>query len=239
MRAPSRWVAPRRRHRRRMGPREITWHAVDSYLLRHPDASRKDAIGQLDELCDRAYFIGRTPTGEELYKADGCRLVVHRPARRPAIVLTVLPASRAPGEGGASVNAAPVKVLVVELPLPPSVNHSHDLVKARARNGRTFTRRVPSAATKGWRSEAYLATRKAITAADWRPICCGKAVVELTYFWPDRRRRDTHNRIKELMDVLAVAGVFADDCQALAREQDFCIDSSRPRVELRVWEVGS
>ena len=133
---------------------------------------------------------------------------------------------------------APAQALVVELPLPPSMNHSHTLVYRRSKTGRAHPARVPSAATKAWRSAAYLATRAAMSASKWRPITCGKVAVELTYFWPDRRRRDTHNRIKELMDVLAVAGVFADDCQALAREQDFRVDRSRPRVELRVLEVA-
>lgn len=68
----------------------------------------------------------------------------------------------------------------------------------------------------------------------WRATTEGKVVVELTYYWPDRRRRDTHNGIKELMDLLQVAGAFADDCQALAVERDFCVDPDRPRVEIAV-----
>jgi hypothetical protein len=36
------------------------------------------------------------------------------------------------------------------------------------------------------------------------------------------------------MDVLQAAGAFANDCQALAREQDFRIDAERPRVETEV-----
>jgi len=76
-------------------------------------------------------------------------------------------------------------------------------------------------------------------AARWHPIAEGKVVVELTYFWPDRRRRDTHNRIKEVMDVLQAAGAFADDCQALARERDFRLDPERPRVEIAVRRKGA
>jgi crossover junction endodeoxyribonuclease RusA len=101
-------------------------------------------------------------------------------------------------------------VLRLALELPPSVNHSHK--NALRRN----------------------AARRAIATARWRPIAEGKVVVELSYFWPDRRRRDTHNRIKELMDVLQAAGAFANDCQALARERDFQIDRRRPRVEVAV-----
>ena len=93
---------------------------------------------------------------------------------------------------------------------------------------------MPTERTIAWRSAAYLAARRAIVATRWRPIAEGKVVVELSYFWPDRRRRDTHNRIKELMDVLQAAGAFANDCQALARERDFLIDGRRPRVEVVV-----
>lgn len=68
----------------------------------------------------------------------------------------------------------------------------------------------------------------------WYPIAEGEVLVELTYFWPDRRRRDTHNRIKELRDVLQAAGAFANDCPALARERDSCVDPGRPRIEVAV-----
>jgi crossover junction endodeoxyribonuclease RusA len=64
-------------------------------------------------------------------------------------------------------------------------------------------------------------------------------VIELTYFWPDRRRCDTHNRIRELMDVLQAAGAFANDCQALAHERDFRVDARRPRVEIAVRKKRS
>ena len=125
----------------------------------------------------------------------------------------------------------PVLRLAVEL--PPSVNHSHkNALRRSIRTGRLYTAQVPTGQTMAWRAAAYHAARQAIVATHWRPIAEGKVVVELTYFWPDRRRRDTHNRIKELMDALQVAGAFANDCQALAREQDFRIDAERPRVEI-------
>jgi crossover junction endodeoxyribonuclease RusA len=126
-------------------------------------------------------------------------------------------------------------VLRLALELPPSVNHSHkNALRRNARTGRLYTAQVPTGHTLAWRAAAYHAARRAIATARWRPIAEGKVVVELSYFWPDRRRRDTHNRIKELMDVLQAAGAFANDCQALARERDFQIDRRRPRVEVAV-----
>ena len=126
-------------------------------------------------------------------------------------------------------------VLRLALELPPSVNHSHkNALRRSTRTGRLFTAQVPTERTIAWRSAAYHEARRAIAAAGWRQVAEGKVVVELSYFWPDRRRRDTHNRIKELMDVLQAAGAFANDCQALARERDFEIDRRRPRVEVIV-----
>ena len=126
-------------------------------------------------------------------------------------------------------------VLRLALELPPSVNHSHqNALRRSTRTGRLYTAQVPTERTMAWRAAAHHAARRAIVAARWRPVAEGKVVVELSYFWPDRRRRDTHNRIKELMDVLQAAGAFANDCQALARERDFEIDRRRPRVEVTV-----
>lgn len=126
------------------------------------------------------------------------------------------------------------QILRVTLPLPPSVNHSHNLVRLHSKAGKPYTSRVPSAKTRAWRDEAWWLIKREVVCKHWRTITGAKVVVELTYYWPDRRRRDTHNRIKEIMDALTVAGVFADDCQALARERDYRIDRDRPRVEVQV-----
>ena len=70
---------------------EITRHAVDAYLSRHPEARPLTAIEHLEELCRGERHARRRATGEEEWRADGCRLIVHRIARRPPILLTVLP----------------------------------------------------------------------------------------------------------------------------------------------------
>ncbi len=90
MRTSSRQPPSRRRKRRLLGC-EITRHALDAYLERHPRADRVGAIAHLEELCRGARFARRRPAGEEEWRADGCRLIVHRIARRPPILLTVLP----------------------------------------------------------------------------------------------------------------------------------------------------
>lgn len=85
----SAWVHPRRRHRRRLGACEVTWHAVDSYLTRVPGARRSGAHDALKRLAAGAQLSGRTATGEELYDAGPVRLVVWRSAKRPPVLVTV------------------------------------------------------------------------------------------------------------------------------------------------------
>ncbi len=131
--------------------------------------------------------------------------------------------------------------LRLALDLPPSVNHSHVPAKRRSRRtGKVYTAQVPSRELKMWRSRAWWAVFKAKVRENWQTIPAGvPVVVELAYFWPDRRRRDTHNRIKATMDLLQAAGVFADDRQALAVETGFAVDRERPRLELRIYAKGA
>ncbi len=62
-----------------------------AYLSRHPEARPLTAIEHLEELCRGARYARRRATGEDEWWAEGCRLIVHRIARRPPILLTVLP----------------------------------------------------------------------------------------------------------------------------------------------------
>lgn len=59
-----------------------------------------------------------------------------------------------------------------------------------------------------------------------------KTIVRLWYYFPDYRRRDTHNTLKILMDALEDAQIFVDDKWAMPQIQDFTIDRANPRVEI-------
>lgn len=138
------------------------------------------------------------------------------------------------GETAARPPAPPL--LSVALELPPSVNHSHKNIRRRAKSGKLYTAKSPTVALLRWRLRAERAIGRAAHYQHWRrPEVEALVVVELQYFWPDRLRRDTHNRIKEIMDALQRAGVYHDDRQAIARELGFSIDRERPRVELRIF----
>lgn len=126
--------------------------------------------------------------------------------------------------------------LNVCLPLPPSVNHSHANAPRRSKTGKRYTAKVPTTRTLVWRNKAHVELRNAICTQSWRmPLKGAKVVVEIWYYWPDESDRDTHNRLKELMDALQRAMVFPNDCCALAREQDYAVDREDPRIELRIY----
>jgi crossover junction endodeoxyribonuclease RusA len=59
-----------------------------------------------------------------------------------------------------------------------------------------------------------------------------KIIVRLWYYFPDYRRRDTHNTLKILLDALEDAQIYVDDRWALPQIQDFVIDKASPRVEM-------
>lgn len=81
------WTHPRKRPHKTLGPCEVTYHALDSYRSRiAPEAG----FEELEPLCRAAYLIGRKATGEYVYRATGCRLIVHKPARRMPVVLTIV-----------------------------------------------------------------------------------------------------------------------------------------------------
>jgi crossover junction endodeoxyribonuclease RusA len=127
--------------------------------------------------------------------------------------------------------------LEVILPLPPSVNHSHrNIVLRSKRTGRRYTAQSPTRQCRSWRSTAGLLINRARGDVRWETIGRpARVVVEVRYFWPDRRRRDTHNRVKELCDALQRSQVFEDDCQVVVRELGFEIDRANGRLEIAVF----
>ena len=68
----------------------------------------------------------------------------------------------------------------------------------------------------------------------------GRAIVRITYFFPDRRRRDPDNYCgKMILDGLTDAGVIQDDsfdCIQLILRGEY--DSDNPRTEIEVEEIA-
>jgi crossover junction endodeoxyribonuclease RusA len=110
--------------------------------------------------------------------------------------------------------------------VPPSVNHMY---RTFTTNGRRMKVLTPLA--QRWFDNTV------ITANLWRnknkwSTAKGKVVVRLWYFFPDLRKRDTHNGLKALLDALEDARIYDNDKYALPWVMDFQVDREHPRVEI-------
>lgn len=116
--------------------------------------------------------------------------------------------------------------LKLSLPLPPSVNSMY--VRTRG-GGKKLTRKA----------EDYVRTSKAlinlaIEEQYWlKPTRTTWLYVDLVFFMPDRKVRDSHNMLKLLMDVMQ-STVYENDYFALPRIQSVEYDKGNPRVEVVV-----
>jgi crossover junction endodeoxyribonuclease RusA len=110
------------------------------------------------------------------------------------------------------------------LPLPP---------KALSPNARVHWR-PKAAAVAAYRRTAKVAG--AFVPASQRPAW-SEAVAQLTFYLPDRRRRDRDNlaaSMKAAFDGLVDAGILADDAGLHHEPVRMEIDRERPRVEITI-----
>ena len=120
----------------------------------------------------------------------------------------------------------PNKKLHISLPLPPSINHMYFNLK---RGGKKLTKQA----------EEYVKTsraliNKAIEEQKW--VKQHKSTwyyIDLVFFMPDRRVRDSHNMLKLLLDVMQGV-VYENDYFVLPRVQSVEYDADNPRVEVCV-----
>ncbi len=66
-----------------------------------------------------------------------------------------------------------------------------------------------------------------------------KAVLELDFFFPDARKRDTHNYLKLLCDAVERAGVVENDCFLLPRVNNYVIEKGVSEVQMRIYAKKS
>lgn len=113
----------------------------------------------------------------------------------------------------------------------PSVNHMY--VNANV-NGRRMKILKPQA--KAWLEDTVYRALQWRQENNW-PTASGKVIVRLWFFFPDKRRRDTHNGLKVLLDALENGGIYEDDKLALPQIMDFQHDKSNPRIEIEFENV--
>lgn len=114
------------------------------------------------------------------------------------------------------------KRLFIQLPIPPSINSMYTL------------KRQYTAKARKWFSMARGIINEAIEDQFWGvPQREEWLYVDLVYYMPDRKIRDSHNTLKILMDALQDV-VFINDYFVLPRIQSVEYDKEYPRVEILV-----
>lgn len=127
------------------------------------------------------------------------------------------------------------KILELISPLPPSVNSYLNYRVANSR-GKRFVQVYPSRETEVYNSFFEDYVRDQIREQKWIKPEKGKLVTVLCTFYLDRKRKDPNNFLKVMLDVLSKAGVYVDDDIALPVVDRLYIDSSNPRIEIKIFE---
>lgn len=110
------------------------------------------------------------------------------------------------------------------VPVPPSINHCYWY-----RNGRKYR----TTQAKNYCDEVIYIVRNIMHKQKFKKFEDGKKIVcEMIYYFPDARRRDSHNTFKILLDAIEEAGLYTDDRYILIHVKDIAVDKKNPRVEL-------
>lgn len=114
---------------------------------------------------------------------------------------------------------------------PPSMNHMYRNALVRGRRMKVLSKEA-----KYWADDTM------ILATDWRlknrwSPAKGKVIVRLWFYFPDARKRDTHNALKLMLDCFEEARIYENDQLALPQIMDFEIDRQNPRVEVEFEKV--
>jgi crossover junction endodeoxyribonuclease RusA len=120
------------------------------------------------------------------------------------------------------------RVLHCTLPVPPSVNNIYYNTKGGGRRLKAFAehyiRDVRALANM------YVDDQKWEKKTDATWLYC-----DMVFYFSDRRRRDSHNCLKLLMDALETV-IFQDDYYVLPRIQSVEYDKENPRVEIKFFD---
>lgn len=112
----------------------------------------------------------------------------------------------------------------ITLPIPPSINHCYFYIggkKVKAKDAREFDAKVIKLV------QEEMSKQKVLQFKEQTKIRCN-----MKYYFPDNRRRDTHNTFKLLFDAIEKGGLYIDDRYVLPCVTDWEIDKANPRLEL-------
>ena len=119
----------------------------------------------------------------------------------------------------------PNQELNVIIPLGVSVNHLYMFKRGKkfmTKKGQDYMQKVMMIVDSAVKSQKYKLEEEGV----WM-IC------ELTYYYPDLRRRDGHNMHKIILDSLEHVA-FKEDRWVLVRDMFIGLDRHNPRIEVKI-----
>ena len=120
----------------------------------------------------------------------------------------------------------PKQELNVIIPLAVSVNHLYMFKHGKrfmTKKGEKYMKDVMQIVTHAVEQQNYQIEEEGV----W-------LIAELTFYFPDKRRRDCHNMHKLIMDSLECVA-FVDDRWVLVRDMYVGLDKEFPRVEVKLY----
>ena len=121
------------------------------------------------------------------------------------------------------------QILCFDVPTVPSMNNVY-------RNISKY-RRILMPEGKRWKLLVQTNAKIIANMNEWKLSANEKLVMELVFYWPDKRRRDCDNQLKLLCDTLQGV-LYEDDRWILPRVIDFKIDKKNPRVSIRLYRMN-
>lgn len=126
-----------------------------------------------------------------------------------------------------SIPLYPNQKLTFITPIPVSVNHMYINV---GRGSKRLTKQA-----KDYIRDAQHSARKAILNSKWKKDKDNVwYIMDLYYYFPDKKIRDSHNTLKILTDSLEGL-IFYNDYFLLPRIQDVQLDRNNPRLEITIY----
>ena len=112
--------------------------------------------------------------------------------------------------------------LKLTLPIPTSVNAMYTMKRSLTADARKFQKIANALINEAIDEQNWQLTEKGV----W-------IYIDMIYYFPDRKTRDSHNCLKMLMDVMQDR-LYENDMYALPRIQSVEYDKENPRVEILI-----
>jgi Holliday junction resolvase RusA-like endonuclease len=110
----------------------------------------------------------------------------------------------------------------ITLPLPPSVNESYAVVRGR---------KILAKKARDWKLISSYKARSLF-------MMTGKIKTVVNFTFPDNRKRDQSNYIKQLYDLFPIAGVIKDDSQIVEEHIYSKVVKGVREVHIKIEEIG-